>query len=121
MKAAISSSEDRIKHTLSKIDGVLAKIVPQEIADKISVKQIFERLIKKTDRSFRDSVQDIIVPPQLTDHARARIASEWQDNMQLWIKDFTEGEITEAEEESPTERVQGESTRGHDPGNSGLL
>jgi SPP1 gp7 family putative phage head morphogenesis protein len=94
VKAAISSSEDRIKETLSKIDGALAKIIPQEIANKLSARQIFERLIKKTDRSFRDSVRDIIVPPQLTDHARARIASEWQDNMQLWIKDFTEREIS---------------------------
>jgi SPP1 gp7 family putative phage head morphogenesis protein len=94
VKAAISSSKNRLKQTLSKIDAKLAKIVPDEIAKKLLVKHIFERSIKKIDQSFRDSVREIIVPPQLTDHARARIASEWENNMQLWIKDFTEGEIT---------------------------
>jgi SPP1 gp7 family putative phage head morphogenesis protein len=93
VKVAISLSEDRIKETLSGIDGKLAKIVPEEVAKKFSARNIFERLIKKTDRSFHDSVRDIIVLPQLTDHARTRIASEWENNMQLWIKDFTESEI----------------------------
>jgi SPP1 gp7 family putative phage head morphogenesis protein len=112
VKAAISISEDRIKETLSKIDGALEKVAPQEIAKKISVKQIFERLIKKTDRSFRDSVRDIIVPPQLTDHARARIASEWEGNMQLWIKDFSEGEITKLRKNLQQSAFQGSRREG---------
>lgn len=94
VRAAISASEDKIKETLSKIDRALAKLSPEEIGSRISVRHIFDRLLKKTDHDFRETVRDIVVPPQLTDHARARIASEWQNNMQLWIKDFTEKEIS---------------------------
>lgn len=107
IKAAIASSDDKIKEIASKIDKTLAKISPEEIANKISVRHIFDRLLKKTDREFHETVRDIVVPPQLTEPARARIVSEWQNNMQLWIKDFTEKEISKLRSEFQTSAFKG--------------
>ena len=39
------------------------------------------------------SIKNITVGPQLTKEQAARIADEWQTNMKLWVKDFTEKEI----------------------------
>jgi SPP1 gp7 family putative phage head morphogenesis protein len=94
VRAAISMSENRMKELAARADRVLAKLIPGNIAEKFQASNLLDRLIKKTDNSFRDSVRDIIVPPQLSDKARARIASEWQENMRLWIKNFTEEEIS---------------------------
>jgi SPP1 gp7 family putative phage head morphogenesis protein len=94
VRAAISSGEVRVKEKLAAIDKRLAQIMPEKIADRVSIEKIFDRLLQKTDRQFHSSVKGLIVPPQLTPERRARIASEWQNNMKLWVKDFAESEIT---------------------------
>ena len=94
MRSAVSASETSIKQKLVSIDKKLEQIVPEEIADKISIEKIFERLIQKTDDEFHSTIHGITVAPLLTPERRARIASEWQNNMKLWVKNFTESEIT---------------------------
>lgn len=89
----IEASTSQFKRKLAAIDKELAQILPEEIAGKLSVEQIFDASLWKVDREFRETVKSITVSPTLTDEARKRIASEWQTNMRLWVKDFTEAEI----------------------------
>ncbi len=93
IQGLIYTSEFRFSEKIAEIDKKLAQILPEEIADKVKLTSIFDRNLWKVDQSFQESVKNISVPAQLTPERRKRIASEWQNNMELWIKDFTEKEI----------------------------
>lgn len=92
--AAVSASYTRFERTVKAIDQKLAQILPAEIAESLEVEQIFDSSLWRTDRSFAETVKGIMVAPELTDERRKRLSEEWQDNMRLWIKDFTAKEIS---------------------------
>lgn len=94
VRHAVSASEFRFKQTLSRIDAKLAKLVPAEIADSLQVSKFFDASLFKVDKDFRKNVEKITVAPQLSPEGRKKIADEWQNNMRLWVKDWTESEIT---------------------------
>lgn len=93
IRDAILASEDKFKEKIKKIDQHLKQIVPAEISDKLSIENIFDTAMYKVNQKFIDSVKSITVAPKLSDEERRRIASEWQNNMKLYIKDFTKKEI----------------------------
>lgn len=94
IRNVISASESKFLEKIAGIDEKLAKLVPAEIADKVKIEKIFDRTIYKTNKSFEESVKGITIVPELTSDQRKKIASEWQDNMKIWVRDFTEKEIT---------------------------
>jgi SPP1 gp7 family putative phage head morphogenesis protein len=93
VRESIAASESRFQEKIAEIDRKLAQILPEEIAGRIKLADSFERVLWKTDGKFRQSVKRITVPPQLTPERRKRIAVEWENNLKLYIKDFTEKEI----------------------------
>lgn len=93
LQAAISASAARFDATLKRIDTLIGKKVPEEITSKVKVADIFDDTLWKVDRAIADTLKGISVPAQLTDERRQRIAEEWQENLDKWIKDFTEEEI----------------------------
>ncbi len=95
VRTAVYESEGRFAKKLAAVDKKLAQILPEEIADRFKATDIFDRTLYKTDTQFQASVRGITVAPQLTPERRKKIADEWQNNMQLYIKDFTEKEIKE--------------------------
>lgn len=92
---AISSSEVFFKEKITKIVRRLAHILPAEISDHVKTADIFDQTLWKADKDFKETLKGITVAPELTDDQRAKIAGEWQNNMNLWIKDFTEKEIVD--------------------------
>lgn len=95
IRIAIASSSERFNKTLELIEKKLEDMVPADIAGKIGFKKFFDTTLWKTEKKFQDSVKNITIAPSLTDHQRARIASEYSQNMQLYIQEFTEKEIKE--------------------------
>lgn len=94
LQAAIAVSEVRFRAKIAGLDRKLSKILPEEIADKLSVAKNFDAALWKTERDLKATMKAIQVPPQLSDEQREKVADEWQTNMRLWIKDFSEKEIT---------------------------
>jgi SPP1 gp7 family putative phage head morphogenesis protein len=94
IRAAVNASYQRYTRTMEAVDRKLAQILPAEIAESLQVSSIFDSSLWKVDRSFAETVKGIMVAPELTDERRKRLSEEWQDNMRLWIKDFTEKEIS---------------------------
>lgn len=92
-KQAISTSEVRFQEKMSQVDKKLSQILPEEVAGKLKSEDLFDRTLWKTDKSLKKSMANISVSPELTASQRKRIAEEWSNNMELWIKDFTEKEI----------------------------
>lgn len=95
IRIAIAASEDRFRRMAAAINKRLAEMSPAEIAGKINFEKHFDSTLFKTDKKFQKSIEGITVAPQLTKEGRARIAAEYSNNMQLYIQDFAEKEITE--------------------------
>lgn len=93
VRMAISVSESTFRAKMERVDRKLAQILPEQIADKLKISKLFESTLWKTDNDFRKSLKQIIITPKLSPEAKKRIADEWQNNMKLWIKDWTQKEI----------------------------
>ena len=93
LRAAIALSETRFVEKLERIDAKLQKILPEEIADKIKTADLFDKSLWKIDRELGKTLKNISVLPKLTPEVVKRLSDDWQNNMDLWIKDFTEKEI----------------------------
>lgn len=95
IRSAIAASEFKFQEKIAAIDRKLAQILPEEIADRFKGSDLFDRTLWKTDNDFRSSVRGITIAPQLTPERRKKIADEWENNLKLYIKDFTGKEIKE--------------------------
>jgi SPP1 gp7 family putative phage head morphogenesis protein len=93
IRSVVSAGQIEFEKQLEAIDQRLSKILPEKIADSLTFSDIFDQTLWKVDEEFRKTLKGIIVPPKLTAETRKRIAEEWQTNMRLWIKNFTEEEI----------------------------
>lgn len=93
VKAAVSDAFVRFQERLDGIERQLAQILPDKIAGELSVSKLFESTLAKTNRDLEDSIRGITIAPKLTPEQKKRIADEWQNNMRIWIRDFTEKEI----------------------------
>ena len=92
VRAQISVSASKWAEKVAKIDEKLAQILPDELAAKLKADKFFDKTIWKTEKNFQKSVEGITIAPVLTDYQRKHIASDWTNNLQLYIKEFTEKE-----------------------------
>lgn len=92
-RETISATETRFQEKLSSLDKKLSEISPGTIASGLRLTGKFDTVLWKADKDFRKRVEGIMIPPTLTPHARKRIAEDWQNNMELYIKDFTQEQI----------------------------
>jgi len=91
---AIALSESRGIRMVDRITKKLADLVPQDLADKFTAQNIFDTTLWKLDKSFQKTVKGITVAPELTPTRRAAISAEYTNNMKLYIKDFSQKEIS---------------------------
>lgn len=93
IKSIVSSSLVRMEEQMAKVDKHLAEIVPKEFADKFKCEDLFNKDLWRADTEFRKNVKKVAVVPGLSESARGRIAEDWQENMNLWIRDWTAEQI----------------------------
>lgn len=77
------------------LDQKLSEIIPEELSSTFKCADIFDKTLYKADTDFRKNVKKIAVVPELTKEERDQISKQWQDNMNLWIKDWTGEQIKE--------------------------
>ena len=90
---AIEASRAEFEKKISEVDQTLSKILPEEIAGRLDVYRNFDGTLKKVDKEFMRTIYGLTVAPKLTDEQRGRIAEEWQSNLRIFIKQFSEKEI----------------------------
>lgn len=93
IKWAIGASQRRFVEKLQELDARIQKILPEEIAELVKVEDIFDSQLWKVDKAVKKTLENITVTPTLTPEQRLAIAADWQENMRLWITDFTREEI----------------------------
>lgn len=95
IQQTIKASTDAFNKTLNRIDEKIRQIVPAKIADKVNSADFFDKAIWKIDGKIDNTLRAITVLPKLSPENRRKIAEEWRDNMNLWIKNFSEEHIKE--------------------------
>lgn len=90
---AVNLSEIKFLKTQDRISRALERISPQRIADKFKANYFFDSSIFKMEKKIEDTLKNLTVVPKLTDKQRALIAKDYNNNMKLYIKDWTEREI----------------------------
>ena len=93
IKLAIDSSQLRFMEKIAGLDKKLAAISPEEIADKLQISKLFDTALWKVQRDFVSTVKGITVAPKLTEAMSKKITDDYQNNMRLYIKSFTEQQI----------------------------
>lgn len=95
IRNAILASESRFQQKMAGIDRHLSDILPEEIAGQLKIDHLLDSTLWRVERDFNASLKNITVAPQLTKEQRKRIASEWQNNLKLEIKDWSKKSIVE--------------------------
>lgn len=93
VRNAISASESYFQAKIAVIDRKLAQLVPEEIADQLKIADHFDKTLWKVEKEFKGSLRNLTLTPQLSDEARLRISKEWENNLKLYIKDWTKENI----------------------------
>lgn len=93
IRMAVAASETAFLKKIDAIDKKLSQILPGEVAAKMKTKDMFDTTLWRTQKDFEETVKGITIAPKLTKEQSERIASEWQNNMDLWVKDWTEKNI----------------------------
>lgn len=115
MKAVIGASQAKFQEKMIQVDEHLAKIMPEELAQQFKCADIFDQTLYKADKNFQKNVKNITVSPPLTVDQRQRVADEWQNNMKLWIKDWTVDQIKTLRAKIFEDVMSGMRREGHIP------
>ena len=89
----IEASEKRFIKSMEKISKKLAEINPDNIVEKLDITKIFDKQIFETNDDIEKKVKSIGVKLKLTPDERKEISEQYNDNMKLYIKEWTESEI----------------------------
>lgn len=93
IRRAITLSEDRFFRVMKRLDDLLRKWLPEKIADKVKLTDLFSTRIFDVDKQIRKSLKGITVQPELSEKNKKEIAAGYSENMKLYIKDWTADEI----------------------------
>lgn len=107
IKIAIDSSHQKFLEKIAGLDKKLAAISPVEIADKLKISKFLDSALWKVQRDFVSSVKSVTIAPKLTDAQAKKITDEWQNNMKLYIKSFTEEQIKKLREDVKQSTLEG--------------
>lgn len=108
VKMASAVSVARFEEKLKKIDQKLAKILPADFAKQVKSSDIFDSLLWDTEKKLQDTMNAITVLPNLSEDQTSRVSKEWQENMDLWITDFTEKQIKDLRKEVKESILKGD-------------
>lgn len=98
LQAEVLTTQSRFTQKLQKVDSALRQILPEEVASTVHVSDLFDKTIFKVQKEFEDNVGGIKITPTLSEYEREKISKEWQENLRLYIKSFTEKEILQLRE-----------------------
>ena len=107
VRNAIADGKIRAERKFQKIDQRLAQLLPEEIAERLKISDQFSQVLLRVDQDFESSIKGLTIAPKLTKDQREKISDEWQQNMKLWIKDFTEKEIVRLRKDVQTSVFSG--------------
>lgn len=101
---AVSLSASNFQRVVSNIDRKISSIIPEEVAKKVKLSDLFEKILRKTDSEVR---KNIAITPHFTEEQKNRISSEYTKNTQLYIQDWVSKEIVELRQNVQKRALEG--------------
>jgi SPP1 gp7 family putative phage head morphogenesis protein len=95
LKIAIAAADSRMQATIKSIDARLAAIDSFAVQDNFKIAKFFDTTLWKTDQRIKESFKKLVVGPDLTADQRKRLAEAYTENLDKYIKDFTEKQVKE--------------------------
>lgn len=87
----------------AKLDEIQKNLVDTVKKNKVNA----AGTISRVEEGFKASAKSLEVLPELNQDSKARLAAEYSDNMELWIKNFTEEMISDLREDVEENAMQG--------------
>ena len=95
---AINTSQNRFVKKIDDLDAKIVKVLSEKPWEKFLLSDLFDKAIFRMDKEFRKNVESIEIQPKITDFQAEKISSEWQNNLEKDIKDFTTKQMNELRE-----------------------
>lgn len=93
IRMAVAAGEMKFEKAMAKINQRLNNLSPSEIAGQFKMENFFDKSLFNLNKDIEKTLENITVIPKLTDSQRARIAEGYTNDLQRYIKNFTEEEI----------------------------
>lgn len=93
LRAAIATAEARFQEKMAAVEKKLAQFSPADIAGKIRMADLFDSTIQHVEGELKKTLKAMSVPTDLTPERAKRLATEWSENLDLYIRDFADEEI----------------------------
>lgn len=107
VRASVAVSESRFMETTAAIDRKLASVMPAELAENLKLDKLFDTTLWEIEKKFKSSIKGITVAPDLTPDQMNRISSEYVQNVEKYIADFTAKETIALREQVKTAYLSG--------------
>lgn len=107
IRSAVSVSETRFDNMAMKIDEQLARVLPAELAEKLTTEKFFDKTIYQVDGDVRSQLSAITVTPNLSAEARRYLAEQYTKNLKTYVKDFAESEMLKLRKKVATATMAG--------------
>lgn len=108
---AIRQAKSRDEALQRKVKGVLDSLDSEKIAGGFDATSLFEKVTSNTDRDFRKSVKELAMQPKLSPHTIEKLSSDYNENLRLYIRKFTDKQILELRKEVTDMTFKGERSR----------
>lgn len=93
VRTQVSFAKASFDGKIERINKFLDSNSFEKISEKLKVAKLFDKTLFKVDKEFVKNVENIIVTPKLTSEQREQISREWENNLKLYIKNFTDEQI----------------------------
>ncbi len=99
LKTAMGVSETRFESTVNKVAKFLERVLPEEIADKISLEKVFSKTVNRVGKDIDAITKSMMVKPEFTRDQQLAIARRYTESLKLPIKDWTARETVKLRHE----------------------
>ncbi len=108
----VRTSEARFQKAMQRIDQRLAKILPEEVSEKLELTDLFDSTLWKYQKSINKTLKGLTIQANLTPEMRRKIAKDYTDNLKIPIADFTRKETEELRAKIRKETFKGNRYEG---------
>lgn len=112
IRQEIDTSASAFEQAAKRMDKKLSSILPEEIADKLKIEQIFDQTLWKVEKDYQKSINGLVIAPKFSPEQRRKIIQEYTTNMKLDIKTWMEKEIIELRKKMEAHILSGQRYEG---------
>lgn len=95
IKHAIQASENNFQRVFQRITNELFTFDVNGMISRLDMTKVFSSALWRIEKDFKKSIANITVSPDLTIDQMKKISVEYNNNMQLYVKNWTEEQIVE--------------------------